>query len=405
MANAPDDPAIPTRPAAPAKKQAHAPEPQPAAQARELLTLPDELLINIMSLLPLQRDLASMCLVSRRMNSVADPVLYKSILFDQPKHHLLFSESLVTRPRRGSLIQNVRVDFPSAEMADILCLTDTPHPIDRFSHTISTMSNLEDLVISVPESLSHGIGNLFNGPFDLACLKTCSLFYQREDNGYWDLQENIHIFGHPTLEHLTIRRAKLDERGFESLEKPWYTGLKTLSLLDCDIHDDALADLLVLPEALEEITITQLADPEPALEESPEYMEDYILSCRSAGHSLQKITIESPSLAGKNPLKLRDFECLTELKLRDHQLFGMKTPRLQSVALPPNLERLVFVGGVGKDEEVCELLCYTIENKDIFARKWVDLVVIGEAGEDADYTVAERIREICEPFGGFLKIQ
>tara|TARA_R110002060_G_scaffold77143_1_gene88274 strand:- start:171 stop:701 length:531 start_codon:yes stop_codon:yes gene_type:complete len=175
MANAPDDPAIPTRPAAPAKKQAHAPEPQPAAQARELLTLPDELLINIMSLLPLQRDLASMCLVSRRMNSVADPVLYKSILFDQPKHHLLFSESLVTRPRRGSLIQNVRVDFPSAEMADILCLTDTPHPIDRFSHTISTMSNLEDLVISVPESLSHGIGNLFNGPFDLACLKTCKL--------------------------------------------------------------------------------------------------------------------------------------------------------------------------------------------------------------------------------------
>lgn len=109
------------------------------------------------------------------MNSVADPVLYKSILFDQPKHHLLFSESLVTRPRRGSLIQNVRVDFPSAEMADILCLTDTPHPIDRFSHTISTMSNLEDLVISVPESLSHGIGNLFNGPFDLACLKTCKL--------------------------------------------------------------------------------------------------------------------------------------------------------------------------------------------------------------------------------------
>lgn len=229
--------------------------------------------------------------------------------------------------------------------------------------------------------------------------QTGSLFYQREDSGYWDLQENIHIFGHPTLEHLTIRRAKLDERGFESLEKPWYTGLKTLQLLECDIHDDALADLLVLPEALEEITITQLPDPEPALEESPEYMEDYILSCRSAQHSLQKIAIDFPTLAGKNPLKLRDFECLTELQVRDHQLFGMKTPRLQSVALPPNLERLEFLNEVGRDDEVAELLCYTVENKDIFARKWGSLVVVEGKG------VPKRIREVCEPLEGFLKMK
>lgn len=380
-----------------------------------LADLPDELLIHIVAQLT-QHDLGAVCLVSRRLNAIADPVLYKSILFDQPKHHLLFSESLATRPRRGSLIQNVRVDFPSAEMADLLCLTDTLHPIDRFSHTISTMSNLEDLVISVPESLSHGIGNLFNGPFDLACLKTCkrpssalrngisdehagSLFYQREDGGYWDLQANIHIFGHPTLEHLTIRRAKLDERGYESLEKPWYTGLQTLHLLECDIHDDALADLLVLPEALREITITQRADPEPALEESPEYVEDYVLACCSAQHSLERIAIDFPTLAGKNPLKLRDFERLAELRLRDTQLFGMKTPRLVSVALPPNLEVLEFLGEVGADEEVAELLCYTIENKDIFARKWRDLVV----GEAQSKGVSGRIKEVCAPFEGFLK--
>ncbi|KAJ5040551.1 uncharacterized protein L3040_006204 [Drepanopeziza brunnea f. sp. 'multigermtubi'] len=377
------------------------PEPANAAHKgpRALGDLPDELLIQVMNLLPTQHDLGSVCLVSRRMNSIADPVLYKSILFDKPKHHLLFSESLVTRPRRGSLIQNVRVDFASAEMKDLLCLTDMPHPIDRFSHTISTMSNLEDLVISVPDSLSHGIGNLFNGPFDLACLKTCSLFYQREDGGYWDLQENIHIFGHPTLEHLTIRHAKLDERGFESLEKPWYTGLKALFLLECDIHDDALADLLVLPEALEEITITQLEDPEPALEESPEYMEDYILACRSAQHSLQRITIDFPTLAAKNPLKLRDFELLKELKLRDHQLFGMKTPRLFSVALPQNLEVLEFLSEVGTDEEVAELLCYTIENKAILARKWTDLVVVEGKG------VPDRIKEVCGPFEEFLQMK
>ncbi|KAI6712472.1 hypothetical protein PZA11_007009 [Diplocarpon coronariae] len=362
-----------------------------------LLKLPDELLLQITSRLS-HHDLASLCLVSQRLNSVADPVLYKSILFDQPKHHLLFSESLAARPRRGSLIQNVRVDYSGAGSglkADLM----GAHPIDRFSHTISAMSNLEDLVIAVPESLARGIGNLFNGPFDLACLKTCSLFYQREDGGYWDLQENIHIFGHPTLENLTIHHAKLDERGFSSLEKPWYTGLKTLHLLSCDIHDDALADLLVLPEALREITITQGSEPSPALEESPEYAEDYILACVSAQHSLERIVINCPSLASKNPLKMRDFEQLRMLGVRDHQLFGMKTPRLQSVALPPNLEVLDFLDGVGRDEEVLELLCYTIEKRDLFARRWKELGICG--GRE----VPERVREACAAFGDFLKMR
>ena len=129
-------------------------------------------------------------------------------------------------------------------------------------------------------------------------------------------------------------------------------------------------------------------------------MEDYILACRCAGHSLEKITIDFPTLAGKNPLNLRkDFELLRSVKMRDHQLFGMKTPRLQSVALPQNLEVLEFLNEVGKDEEVAELLCYTIENKDIFARKWKELIVVEGKG------VPERIREVCEPFEEFLKMK
>jgi len=142
---------------------------------RHLLDLPDELLIQILSALPSQHDLFSVCLVSRRMNSLTDPVLHKSILFDQPKHHLTFSESLLTRPRRGSLIQNVRIEYPSSELSEFMFLTEErgPGQVDRFSHTLSTMSNLEDLVISVPDTLCRAIGNLFNHPFDLACLKSC----------------------------------------------------------------------------------------------------------------------------------------------------------------------------------------------------------------------------------------
>lgn len=135
--------------------------------------LPDEIILQILAHLPSQRDIGSMCLVSRRVYALADPVLYKAVFFDQPKHHMTFSESLLTRPRRGSLIQNVRLEYPSAELYDIMSLKDGPSRLDNFSHAISTMSNLENLEISVPGSLCRGIGMLFNGPFDLACLKTC----------------------------------------------------------------------------------------------------------------------------------------------------------------------------------------------------------------------------------------
>ena len=149
------------------------------SKARGLADLPQELIIQILGSLPTSRDHAAVCLVSRRMNSIADPVLHKSILFDKPKHHLTFSESLITRPRRGSLIVNVRLEYPSEELSELeLARLDDSHTrVDRLSHAIATMSNLEDLVVSVPASLCRGLGTVFNGPFDLACLKSCEFSF------------------------------------------------------------------------------------------------------------------------------------------------------------------------------------------------------------------------------------
>ncbi|CAG8950650.1 hypothetical protein HYFRA_00002860 [Hymenoscyphus fraxineus] len=353
--------------------------------------LPKEILIQILGHLPTQRDLCATCLVNRRLNSVADPVLYKSIQFNQPKHHFTFSESLTKRPRRGSLIQDVRLEYPSSELSDFIFLKESR--IDGFSHTISTMSNLETLEISVPASLCHGIGTLFNGPFDLACLKTCSLFYQCDDGGYWDLKENIHIFGHPTLENLTITRAKLDEKGFESVEQPSETALTKLQLIECDINDEALSELLLFPDALKEITITHLKNPSPPLEESADAtMHDYFLALSSAQHTLEYISIDFPSLGGNKALRLRDFEELKTLHLRDYQLFGQSSssPRLHSVALPPNLETLKFWNPIGEDEEVAELLCYEIENIGIMGRKLQRLIIEGEG------VVPPKILEACK---------
>ncbi len=138
-----------------------------------MASLPDELLIQIFESLPSQRDLASLCQVNKRLNRVADPVLNKSLLFDQPKHHIQFSHSLLTRPRRGSMIQSVKIDYPSSDLDEFVGLINSPVGIDGFSHTLAAMSNLETLVVSVPTELCRGIGNLFNHPFALACLKNC----------------------------------------------------------------------------------------------------------------------------------------------------------------------------------------------------------------------------------------
>lgn len=102
-------------------------------------------------------------------------------------------------------------------------------------------------------------------------------------------------------------------------------------------------------------------------------MDDYILALDTQP-SLEKISIDFPTLKGKKPLRMRSFEMLETFELRDYQLFG-KTPRLHSVGLPPDLEMLKFFNKVGEDEELLELLCYAVENQDTLLRKDCQLVV------------------------------
>ncbi|RYP07188.1 hypothetical protein DL765_009240 [Monosporascus sp. GIB2] len=379
---------------------------------RDLLApLPDELLLQIFENVGRisKRDLCSVSLLNRRYHGLADSILYKTIQFNTPDHHLTFSQSLSRRPRRGSLIIGARLEYPDSELSHLSLDVPVagshyaPSRFDGLSRTISTMSNLEMLDVSVPADLLHGIGTIFNGPFDLACLKTCTLFYQCPDDQYWDLQENIHIFAHPTLEFLTIKRAKLDHRGFDFIERPHQTGLKKLHLIECDINDDALSDILEFPEALKEFVMTQAPEPEPELEESSMNIGDYIIALKSARHSLESITIDFPTLVGYRALRMRDFTALKRLRINwDYQLFGKtcKKPRLHSVGLPPELETLEFLNELGKDEEVTDLLMYTIENREIVARNWKTMIVV--QGDDQE--IPKDMIQACKSHGLQLDI-
>ena len=174
------------------------------------------------------------------------------------------------------------------------------------------------------------------------------------------------------------------------MELPSETPLKELHLIECDLNDDGLTELLLFPEALKEITITQLEHPSPPLEESPDDVNDFIFAMHSAIHSLETISIDFPTLRSKSPLKLREFEGVTSLQIRDYQLFGESG--LSSVAFPPNLETLTFLNEVGKDEDMLELLCYTLEKKDIFARGLRQLVV-----PESMKALPERLVAACTP--------
>jgi hypothetical protein len=370
-----------------------------------LAVLPDELLLQIFEALG-RSSRKSLCNVSRlnkKYHRLSDAVLYKSILFETPEFHLTFSESLSRRPRRGSAIYEVKLSYPSSQLSHLALDAPVhnsyldPQRVDGLSRTLSIMSNLEKLDISVPDVLLHGIGTLFNGPFDLACLKTCSLFYQCANDAYWDLRENIHIFAHPTLETLIIRRAKLDERGFDFIERPHVTALKSLHLVECDINDDALADILEFPEALEEFVMTQTEEPEPELEESSDSLSDYIIALKSQAEFLKSITIDSPTLHNRKTLRLREFEALETLRLNwDHQLFAKssKKPRLHSVGFPPEMETLEFFNELGTDSEVTDLFVVAIESKDIIATNWKTLVVV-----EGDDGVPKAIKDACRMVG------
>jgi hypothetical protein len=346
--------------------------------SRRLADLPEPLLAQVFKAIS-RPDLCSVSRVNRRWHEVADSILYNRVRFGNPEHHLVFGESLTRRERRGSAIHSASLEYPTSELSHLSLNGPianshyTPAHFDSLSRTISTMSNLQELEVSVPVTLLGGIGALFNGPFDLACLRSCSLFYQCPDSAYWDLRENIHIFAHPTLEALYIRRAKLDYRGFNFNERPHMLPLKRLHLIECDISDDALGDVMELPEALTEFVMTQSADPEPELEESSDNMGDYIVALSSQKHSLESIVIDFPTLGSRRALRMYDFEALRTLRVNwDWQLFGKKSrkqkARLHSFGVPPNLRTLEFFNELGTDEEVTELLDYLIETSHVAAK-------------------------------------
>ncbi|KAI0407703.1 hypothetical protein F4802DRAFT_553009 [Xylaria palmicola] len=349
------------------------------APRRSLADLPDDVLAQVFQLLAQasSRDLCSVSLVNKAWHDIADSILYQDVRFEKPEHHLVFGESLTRRERRGSAIQFASLEYPTSELSHLSLnghIANThydPSHFDSLSRTISTMSNLQELEIAVPATLLHGIGALFNGPFDLACLKSCSLYYQCPDNAYWDLRENIHIFAHPTLETLFIRRAKLDYRGFDFIERPHALPLKTLHLIECDISDDALGDVLELPKALKEFVMTQRPEPAPELEESADNMGDYIVALREQCESLESITIDFPTMGSRRSLRMREFVALRHLRVNwDWQLFGRKSkkPRLDSFGIPPNLETLEFFNELGTDEEVTELMDYLIQTSHVAAK-------------------------------------
>ncbi|CAF9914305.1 MAG: hypothetical protein GOMPHAMPRED_008126 [Gomphillus americanus] len=357
--------------------------------------LPDTLLLRLFEVLGniSKRDLCSVSRLNKRYHQLGDAVLYKSLLLETPEFHLTFSESLGRRPRRGSAIYEVKLSYPSSELSQLALEAPLRKHYDP-SHSLSRMTNLEKLDISLPDVLLHGIGNLFNGPFDLACLKTCSLFYQCRNDEYWDLRENIHIFTLPTLEFLKIRRAKMDERGFHFLERPTPTNLKKLHLIECDINDDSLGDLLEIPIAMEEFVMTQTDEPEPELIESSDIFSDYMIALQNQAHALKTVTIDSPSLSGRKALRLRKFEKLTKLRMNwDHQLLGKssKKPRLYSVGIPPSLETLEFFNELGTDDEVTDLLINLIESKTTLAQSWKVLVV-----PESKEIVLKQIKNACQ---------
>ena len=354
----------------------------------QLAKLPDKVLLQLFEAVSRvsKRDLCNVSRLNKRYHTLADAILYQTVHFLTPELHLIFSESLSRRPRRGSAIQDIKLAYPASELQSLISdvpihgarFDEAPARFDSLARTIAAMSNLETLDVAVPEKLLHGIGQLFNGPFDLANLKSCTLFYQCKDDAYWDLRENIHIFGHPTLETLVIRRAKLDYRGFDLPEQPHETGLKRLHLIECDINDDALSDILMFPEALQEFVMTQLSEPVPELEESSTSIRDYMSAIKSACHSLQSITVDFPQLTTTRALALRDFDALKTLRLNwDHQLFGKssKKPRLHSVGMPPELETLEFFNELGTDEEVTELFVFALQTLDYTAKKLERLIL------------------------------
>lgn len=112
------------------------------AQAIEsrLLALADELLVTIIDLVESKPDLCSLAVTCSRLQALAEPTLYQSILVRKGTEALRLAGAILGRPIRTTFIKSLQIRYMHADREGITIL----------NRCLRIMSHLKSLTIEGP---------------------------------------------------------------------------------------------------------------------------------------------------------------------------------------------------------------------------------------------------------------
>ncbi|KAK5109663.1 hypothetical protein LTR62_006785 [Meristemomyces frigidus] len=245
--------------------------------------LPDELLICVCEqLADSKAALRQLVVTSRRLQAIAEPVLYRHIFFRKQSElaNLLVSvESSPSRTKafreldvRCKLDGNGRVRAQPFELVGTLLrqapgiqdLTMESPYCNESSWPDATVENGWDAVMShwLSPLLEAGRPDLISAPLQrtvshpLPALKRLTLHLNGLEREFWTINGDfIHLLMHPTIEELHLSSINIPDDATELICPDVHTPLKRLTLDEANVTIRGLHGLLAIPKALEYLYI------------------------------------------------------------------------------------------------------------------------------------------------------
>lgn len=237
--------------------------------------LPDELLICVVELLQDNRSaLRDLSLASRRLQALAEPVLYRTFFFVVSSELSRFYESARQHPWRSKAVQVLDARCKAGFADQFLLLADL----------LELAPNIRELTIESPfcnnrlwadAEKSAGWDKCFERWMEplikattcnptafpselhpLQVLTKLTLHLSGVGREFYTVEKDLaELFAHPTLLELHISSINLPKHATDNLPPGLKTPLKRLTLDETNVTFEGLRGVLALPEALEYLYI------------------------------------------------------------------------------------------------------------------------------------------------------
>ena len=237
--------------------------------------LPDEVLSCIVQHVEHRHVLQTIATTCSRLQSLAEPLLYKSILIRHGKTARDLWESLKSSDRRCHYVKSFQVAplplLPGQddhggimyiskilEVLESLQFVSLEAPFVRSEYDVREGGPYWRLQCSLWTTALAGNGK-FGGSVSgaLRTLRWCKVIMtSQQDEQPSNIGSLAYMFGHPTLQHLSIAQVLVTEEDIAAIGHIPRTALRNLVLEACQFDNEStLATILAIPRHLESLSI------------------------------------------------------------------------------------------------------------------------------------------------------